>query len=137
MYGIVYDDFLAHMVSRMDALLQERTEPFAADVEVSNRKSASSRHAVVLNRSPGGGVADTVRTSYVTVDVIADNVGDTTDLMNLTLALATSRGAGGMVDGKPITHAEINGGPNDDEYTADGFFKQTAELELVHRGRNL
>lgn len=136
MYGIVYGDFLAHLIARLDQLLQGRTEPYARSVEVSNRKSASSRRAVVLTTSPGGGTGDTIRTSFVTVDVIADNEGDTVDLMNLALALLASRGAGGMVDGQPILHAEVNGGPNKDP-AADGYYKQTAQLELRHRGLNL
>ena len=44
--------------------------------------------------------------------------------------------AGGMVDGSPVTFAEVNGGPNADP-AADGYFKQTAQLELRHRGRSL
>jgi len=135
-HGIVYDDFLAHLIRRTDALLTARSEPHAAGVEVSDRKSADSRRAVVLTTSPGGGTSNTVRTSYVTVDVITDDQGTTVDLINLVLALATSRGAGGMVDGSPITFAEVNGGPNADP-AADGYFKQTAQLELRHRGRNL
>jgi hypothetical protein len=135
-YGIVYDDFLAHLINRMTALLGARTEPYAASVEVSNRKSSNRRRAVILTTSPGGGTSDTVRTSFVTLDVIADSEGDAVDLMNLSLALATSRGPGGMIDGQPVTHVEVNGGPNSDP-AADGFFKQTAELELRHRGRNL
>lgn len=136
MYGVIYDDFLAHLIRRMDALLTARVEPFAADVDVSNRKSSSARRAVVLTTGPGGGTGDTLRTSYVTVDVITADEGEAVDLINLVLALATSRGPGGMVDGRPITHAELNGGPNGDP-AADGFFKQTAQLELQHRGRNL
>lgn len=136
MYGIVYDDFLAHLIRRTDALLTARSEPYAAGVEVSDSKSASSRRAVVLTTSPGGGTADTIRTSFLTVDVIADDQGTTVDLINLVLALITSRGAGGMVDGSPITYADVNGGPNADP-AADGFYKQTAEVELRHRGRDL
>lgn len=136
MYGVIYSDFLAHLIVRLDALLQARSEPFAADVDVSNRKSSTSRRAVVLTKSPGGGTADTLRTAYVTVDVITDDESVTEDLINLTLALLTSRGPGGMVDGKPLVDADVNGGPNVD-LAADGFFKQTAELELGHRGMNL
>ncbi|MBF4613751.1 hypothetical protein [Curtobacterium sp. VKM Ac-1376] len=136
MYGIVYDDFLAHLIVRMGVLLSARSEPFTAGVDVSNRMGANSRRAVVLTTGPGGGTGDTVRTSYVTVDVIADDEGVSVDLMNLVLGLATSRGLGGMVDGRPILHADVNGGPNSDP-AADGFFKQTAQLEVRHRGRNL
>ncbi|WIE65953.1 hypothetical protein DEI99_005285 [Curtobacterium sp. MCLR17_036] len=136
MYGVIYGDFLAHLIARLDAFLTARTESYAAGVTVSNRKGASGRRAVVLTASPGGGTGNTLRTSYVTVDVVTDDEGTAVDLINLVLALATSRGPGGMVDGRPITAAEINGGPNSDP-AADGFFKQTAELELQHRGRNL
>lgn len=136
MYGVIYDDLLAHLVQRGDELLTARVEPFAANVEVSTKKSADSSRAVILTRSPGGGSGNTLRTAFLTVDVITDNEGDTTDLMNLFLALVTSRGAGGMVDGKPITFAELNGGPND-ENSADRFYKQTAQVELRIRGRNL
>lgn len=136
MYGIVYDDFLAHLIGRTDEMLRTRSEAFASSVEVSNLKSSRSRRAVVLTRAPGGGSADTMRTSFVQVDVIADDEGDCVDLANLALALLTSRGPGGMVDGRPVTYASVNGGPND-EPAADGFFKQTAQLELQHRGRNL
>lgn len=136
MYGVIYDDLLAHLVRRGDELLRARTEAYAAGVEVSNKKSASSRRAVVLTASPGGGSGDTLRTSYVTVDVIADDEGDAVDLMNLFLALATSRGVGGMVDGRPVTWAALNGGPNADP-PVDDFYKQTAQLELQSRGRNL
>lgn len=136
MYGIVYGDFLAHLIVRTGELLQARTEPFTVNVDVSDRKSSSSRRAVVFTTSPGGGGSDTLRTSYVTVDVFAADQGESVDLMNLVIALVTSRGAGGMVDGRPILHLEVNGGPNADP-AADGFFKQTAELELKHRGRDL
>lgn len=136
MFGVVYSDVLSHLIIRTDALLRSRPEVFARTVEVSNRKSAASKRAVVFTMSPGGGVGDTVKTSYATVDVIANDEGDAADLMNLVLALATSRGAGGMVDGQPLLAATINGGPNSDP-AADGFFKQTAELELQHRGVNL
>ncbi|OII10526.1 hypothetical protein BIU97_10385 [Curtobacterium sp. MCBA15_009] len=136
MYGVIYGDFLAHLIRRTDELLAARSEPYVAGVEVSDRKSPDSRRAVVLTTSPGGGTGNTLRTSYVTVDVITDDQGTAVDLINLVLALVTSRGPGGMVDGSPITVAEVNGGPNADP-AADGFFKQTAELELQHRGRNL
>jgi len=136
MHGVIYGDFLAHLIVRLDLLLAIRPETYARRVEVSNRKSASSRRAVILTTSPGGGTGDTVRTSYVTVDVIADDEGDTVDLMNLVLALAASRGTGSMVDGRPILHLEVNGGPNADP-AADGYYKQTAQLEVRHRGRNL
>lgn len=136
MYGVLYGDVLSHLIVRTDALLRSRAEPYARTVEVSNRKSSTSKRAVVFTMSPGGGVGDTVKTSYATVDVIANDEGDTADLMNLVLALATSRGVGGMVDGQPLLSATINGGPNSDP-AADGFFKQTAELELQHRGVNL
>lgn len=136
MYGVIYDDFLAHLIVRMSSLLDARDEPFANAVEVSNRKSSASRRAVILTTSPGGGSANLVRTSYVTADVFADDEGTAVDLMNLVLALATSRGPGGMVDGRPILNVDVNGGPNADP-AADGFYKQTAELELRHRGRNL
>jgi hypothetical protein len=134
--GIIYSDVLAALIRRMTAMLTVRDEAYAEQVEVSDRKSGSSARAVVLNVSPGGGTTDTLRTTYVTVDVICRDQGDAVDLINLVLALATSRGAGGMVDGKPFTRAAVNGGPND-EPAADGWFKQTAELELGHRGRNL
>lgn len=137
MYGILYGDVLAHLIVRLGQLLVARAEPYSTAVEVSNRKSSSSRRAVVLTASPGGGTGDTIRTSFVTVDVIADNEGDTVDLMNLALALLTSRGPGGMVDGGPILHAEVNGGPNPEPGAADTFYKYTAEVELRHRGRNL
>lgn len=136
MYGIVYGDFLAHLIARTDELLTTRTEAYAADVDVSNRKDSSARRAVILTTSPGGGTGNTLRTSYVTVDVVTADEGETVDLINLVLGLLTSRGSGGMVDGQPITHAEVNGGPNADP-AADGFFKQTAQLELQHRGRDL
>jgi hypothetical protein len=135
-HGIVYGDFLAHLTRRVGELLAARTELVAAGVDVSDRKAADSRRSVVLTTSPGGGTSNTLRTSYVTVDVITDDQGDSVDLINLVLALATSRGPGGMVDGSPVTHAEVNGGPNSDP-AADGFYKQTAELELQHRGRSL
>ncbi|WIB25815.1 hypothetical protein [Curtobacterium sp. MCSS17_015] len=136
MYGIVYGDFLAHLIVRLDGLLQSRPELYAAGVEVSDQKSAASRRAVVLTTSPGGGTGNTLRTSYVTVDVITDDQGTTADLIELVLALVTSRGSGGMVDGRPITYASINGGPNSDP-APDGFYKQTAQLEIEYRGRNL
>jgi hypothetical protein len=136
MHGVIYSDFTAHLIARMDSLLQQRPEAYAADVEVSNQKSKDSRRAVVFTPSPGGGTGDTVRTSYVTLDVITDDEGTTVDLINLALALATSHGTGGMADGKPLLNVEVNGGPNPDP-AADGFWKQTAELELRHRGRNL
>jgi hypothetical protein len=136
MDGILYSDFLAALIRRMGVMLADRTEPFARVAQVSNRKPSGDRNAVVLTVSPGGGGADTVRSGYVTVDVLCRNEGDAVDLMNLVLALATSRGAGGMVDGKPFTRAAVNGGPNPDP-AADGWFKQTAELEVGHRGRNL
>ncbi len=136
MYGVIYDDLLAHLVQRGDELLTARTEPYAAGVEVSTKKSSTSRRAVILTLGPGGGSGNTLRTSYLTVDVIADDEGDAADLINLFLALATSRGRGGMADGKPITRAEINGGPNA-EPAADRFYKQTAQVELQVRGRNL
>ena len=136
MDGILYSDFLAALIRRMSAMLAALTEPFARSAQVSNRKPSGDRNAVVLTVSPGGGGADTLRVGYVTVDVLCRNEGDAVDLMNLVLALATSRGAGGMVDGKPFTRAAVNGGPNPDP-AADGWFKQTAELEVGHRGRNL
>lgn len=136
MFGVIYGDFLAQLIGRTDELLQGRAEPFTVNVDVSDRKSSSARSAVVFTTGPGGGGADTLRTSYVTVDVFAADQGDSVDLMNLVLALVTSRGAGGMVDGRPVTHLEVNGGPNSDP-AADGFFKQTAQLELQHRGRSL
>ncbi|WIA95803.1 hypothetical protein [Curtobacterium sp. MCBA15_004] len=136
MYGVIYGDLLAHLIVRTDQLLRARSETFARSVEVSNRKSAASRRAVIFTASPGGGTGDTLRTAYVTVDVIANDEGDAVDLMNLTLALVTSRGAGGMVDGQPIVAASLNGGPNADP-AADGFYAQTAELELAVRGRDL
>jgi hypothetical protein len=135
-HGIVYGDFLAHLVVRTDELLRARAESIASGVTVSNRKDSTSRRTVTMTTSPGGGTSNTLRTSYVTVDVVADDEGDTVDLINLVLGLVTSRGPGGMVDGRMITHAELNGGPNPDP-AADGFFKQTAELELQHRGRSL
>lgn len=136
MHGVIYGDFLAHLIARTDDLLRTRTEPHAAGVDVSNRKDATGRRAVVLTTSPGGGTGNTLRTSYVTVDVVADDEGTAVDLINLVLALVTSRGPGGMVDGSPITHLEVNGGPNPDP-APDGFYKQTAELEVQHRGRSL
>lgn len=136
MDGILYSDFLAALIRRMGVMLGDRTEPFARAAQVSNRKPSGDRNAVVLTVSPGGGGADTLRVGYVTVDVLCRNEGDAVDLMNLVLALATSRGDGGMVDGKPFTRAAVNGGPNPDP-AADGWFKQTAELEVGHRGRNL
>lgn len=136
MYGIVYADFLAHLITRTDELLRARTEPYATGVEVSNRKGPASGRAVVLSTAPGGGTGNTLRTAYVTVDVITDNEGGTVDLINLVLALLTSRGPGGMVGSGPIVHAEVNGGPNADP-AADGFYKQTAQLEVRHRGRDL
>lgn len=136
MDGILYSDFLAALIRRMGVMLADRAEPFARAAQVSNRKPSGDRNAVVLTVSPGGGGADTLRAGYVTVDVLCRNEGDAVDLMNLVLALATSRGAGGMVDGKPFTRAAVNGGPNPDP-AADGWFKQTAELEVGHRGRNL
>jgi hypothetical protein len=135
-HGIVYGDFLAHLIRRTDELLTARSELYAAGVRVSDQKSADSRRAVVLTTSPGGGTSNTLRTSYVTVDVITDDQGTTVDLINLVLALVTSRGPGGMVDGHLITHAEVNGGPNADP-AADGFWKQTAQLQIGHRGSNL
>jgi hypothetical protein len=134
--GIIYSDVLAALIRRMKAMLATRDETYAQQVEVSNRKSGSNDRAVILSVSPGGGTGDTLRTNYVTVDVICRDEFDAVDLINLVLALATSRGVGGMVDGKPFTRAAVNGGPND-EPAADGWFKQTAELELGHRGRNL
>lgn len=136
MYGVIYGDFLAHLIGRMGTLLAARTEPYTAAVEVTNHKSATSGRAVVFTVSPGGGTSDTVRTSFVTVDVYGKDEGETVDLTNLVLALATSRGPGGMIDGRPILHCEVNGGPNPDT-AADDFYKQTAELELRHRGQNL
>ena len=136
MYGIVYGDFLAHLIARTDELLRARPEPVAAGVDVSNRKAGTGRRAVVLTTGPGGGTGNTLRTSYVTVDVIADDEGDAVDLINLVLALLTSRGPGGMVGSGPITHTEVNGGPNPDP-AADDSYKQTAQLEVQHRGRNL
>ncbi|GAA0960208.1 hypothetical protein [Frigoribacterium faeni] len=136
MDGIIYIDVLAALIRRVTFMLSERDEPFASDVEVSNRKSSELSRAVVLTVAPGGGTADTLRTSYVTVDVICRDEFEAVDLINLVLALATSRGNGGMVDGKPFTRAAVNGGPNED-YAADGWFKQTAQLEVGHRGRNL
>ena len=136
MDGILYSDFLAALIRRMGVMLGDRTEPFARSAQVSNRKPSGDRNAVVLTVSPGGGGADTLRVGYVTVDVLCRNEGDAVDLMNLVLALATSRGDGGMVDGKPFTRAAVNGGPNPDP-AADYWFKQTADLEVGHRGRNL
>lgn len=136
MYGIVYADFLAHLIARTDELLRARPEPVTAGVDVSNRKDGTGRRAVVLTTGPGGGTGNTLRTSYVTVDVITDAEGDAVDLINLVLALLTSRGPGGIVGSGPITHAEVNGGPNPDP-AADGSYKQTAQLEVQHRGRNL
>jgi hypothetical protein len=135
-HGVIYGDYLAHLITRTDEMLRARPEPFAADVDVSNRTSANAHRAVVFTTSPGGGGSNTLRTSYVTVDVISDDEGTTVDLTNLVLALVASRGPGGMVDGRPITHLEVNGGPNPDP-TVDGFWKQTAELELQHRGVDL
>jgi hypothetical protein len=135
-HGIVYGDYLAHLIARTDDLLRARPETFAAAVDVSNRTPANARRAVVFTTSPGGGGSNTLRTSYVTVDVITDDESTTVDLTNLVLALVSSRGPGGMVDGRPITHLEVNGGPNPDP-TVDGFWKQTAELELQHRGVDL
>jgi hypothetical protein len=135
-HGVIYGDFLAHLIARTDELLRARSEPYAAGVDVSNRKGATGRRAVVLTTSPGGGTGNTLRTSYVTVDVVTDDEGTTVDLINLVLALVASRGPGGMVDGKPITHLEVNGGPNPDP-APDGFHKQTAELEVQHRGSSL
>lgn len=137
MYGIVYGDFLAHLIGRTGELLRARTESYAAGVDVSNRKDGTGRRAVVLTTGPGGGTGNTLRTSYVTVDVVTDDEGDTVDLINLVLALLTSRGPGGMVGSGPITNTEVNGGPNADPSPADGFFKQTAQLEVQHRGRSL
>jgi hypothetical protein len=135
-HGVIYGDILAHLIVRTDELLRARPEAFAAAAEVSNRKSSKSTRAVVFTTSPGGGTSNTLKTSYVTVDVYATNEGDAVDLINLVLALVTSRGAGGMIGSGPITHLEVNGGPNAD-LAADSFFKQTAELELQHRGRDL
>lgn len=137
MYGVIYDDFLAHLIARTDELLRTRSEPYAAGVDVSNWKGATGRRAVVLTTGPGGGTGNTLRTSYVTVDVVADDEADAVDLVNLVLALLTSRGPGGMVGSGPITNADVNGGPNPDPAPADGFYKQTAELEVQHRGRDL
>ncbi|QKS15687.1 hypothetical protein HUN59_05165 [Curtobacterium sp. Csp2] len=136
MYGVLYSDVLVPLIVRMGQLLAGRPEPYARNVEVSNRKSSASKRAVVFTTSPGGGTGDTVKTSYVTVDVFADDEGDAADLANLVLALAMSRGPGGMVDGDPLLDAQLNGGPNSDP-AADGFYVQTAELELRHRGVNL
>jgi hypothetical protein len=136
-HGIVYADFLAHLIARTDELLRGRTESYAAAVDVSNRKDGTGRRAVVLTTGPGGGTSNTLHTSYVTVDVITNDEGDTVDLINLALALLTSRGPGGMVGSGPITHTEVNGGPNPDPAPADGFYKQTAQLEVQHRGRSL
>ncbi|WP_065962838.1 hypothetical protein [Curtobacterium sp. UCD-KPL2560] len=136
MYGILYGDVIAHLISRTRDLLAARPESYARSVEVSNRKSAKSTRAVVFTTSPGGGTSNTLRTSYVTVDVIANDEGDTVDLVNLVLALVTSRGGGGLVGSGPIADLNVNGGPNADP-SVDGFFKQTAELEVRHRGVNL
>jgi hypothetical protein len=135
-YGVLYGDYLAHLISRTDELLRLRAESYAVGVDVSNRASATSPRSVVFTSSPGGGTGNTLRTAYVTVDVISDDEGTTVDLMNLVLALVASRGPGGMVDGRPITHLNVNGGPNPDP-AADGFWKQTAELEIQHRGVDL
>ncbi|MBF4578958.1 hypothetical protein [Frigoribacterium sp. VKM Ac-2530] len=136
MDGIIYSDFLAALIRRLALILSSRPEAYAQSSLVSNRKTSSTANAVVLTVSPGGGGADTLQTGYVTVDVICRDEGDAVDLMNLVLALSTTRGPGGMVDGKPFTRAAVNGGPNPDP-AADGWFKQTAELEVGHRGRNL
>lgn len=137
MYGVLYGDVLAHLIARMSQLLAGRTEAYTRNVEVSNRKSAGSKRAVVFTTSPGGGTGDTIKTAYVTVDVIANDEGDAVDLANLVIALTTSRGTGGMVDGNPLLDAQLNGGPNSDPNTADGFYVQTAEVELRLRGTNL
>jgi hypothetical protein len=135
-HGVIYGDFLAHLIARTGGLLAARPEPVAAGAVVTNRKGSTGHRAVVFTTSPGGGTSNTLRTSYVTVDVVADDEGAAVDLINLVLALVTSRGPGGMVDGRFITHLEVNGGPNPDP-AADGFYKQTAELEMQHRGRSL
>lgn len=136
MQSILYSDYLAVAISRLSALLESRPETYAAGLTVSNQVPSGAERAVVLTRSPGGGTTNTVRRSFATVDVYTRDEAEAVDLINLVLALCASRGPGGMADGRPFTAAIVNGGPNDD-FAATGYFRQTAELELHHRGSQL
>ncbi|ARC55979.1 hypothetical protein AS850_02685 [Frondihabitans sp. 762G35] len=136
MDAILYSDILAAVISRLTTLIRDRDETFAQDVTVSDKKASGADRSIVLSIGPGGSTTNTIRRSFVTVDVYANSQTDSVDLMNLALALATSRGADGMVNGSPLTYAAINGGPNAD-FASDDQFKQTAELDIGHRGTNL
>jgi hypothetical protein len=131
---VIHDDIELWACNRLRALLDDRTEAYAANVYVSNTVPSTRRDRMVIVRRDGGGRLDTVREAPrlgVRVFVKAGKNAEQ-DANNLGRLVAALLGA--SPDGDPVSRATITGGP----YAVpeeSGAELRYITAELVSKGR--
>lgn len=137
MSGILYDDLVAVHITKLQALINDRTEPYTEGTVVSNSAPTSERRMVSLTVAGGLGQRETIDTEYHAVNVYADNEADAADLTAMVRALITSRGISSLCDGHPIVFTAVNVHPVPVVPTADGYWRWRMVVELRRRGTQI
>jgi hypothetical protein len=101
---IVYPDIELVLTGKYRAALAARSEPYAADVYVSNTVPTTRRDRMLIVRRDGGLQGELRDQPRVTLLVWAISEKDATDLAQLVMALAPS-----FADGDPIIAVPTSG----------------------------
>lgn len=128
---VIHDDIELWACARLRAILATRSEPYAANVYVSNTTPTPRRDRMVIIRRDGGGRLDVVREApRLGINVWAKTEQDANDLGRLVAALLAA-----SPDGNPVSRVTITGGPYAvaDESTHE---KRYITAELISKGRN-
>lgn len=136
MRAILYPDLTAVHITKLQAMLDASSAPYADGAKVSNRVIPGAGRMVTVQAIGGTGAADTIDREYHVVNVYADEEGDAADLATLTRAYITARGSGAVCDGNPIVFTGINVHPAPVE-TVDEVFRWRMVVELRRRGVQL
>lgn len=104
---VIHDDIELWATARLRALLATRTEPYAANVFVSNTTPSQRRDRMVIIRRDGGGRLDAVREApRLGINVWAKTEQDANNLGRMVAALLAA-----SPDGNPVSRVRIMGGP--------------------------
>lgn len=136
MSAILFDDIVEVAVTKMQTLLDGRSETYTDDVLVANRFVEGQDRMVVIEYAGGPGDVDTIETSFVSANIYCTDEADATDLTRMVRALFAGRGTGTLCDGDPITFTRKNVGPTPIYDKTDRFHFRYL-FEVRHRGVNL
>jgi hypothetical protein len=136
MSGVIFSDIVAEVISKLQTILDARTEPSSEGARVADAVVAGESPTVTVEFAGGPGDVDTIDITYLAINLRASDLATAVDLARLVRAVATGRGPGTLCDGDPITHTAVNSGPrlvDNDPRTP----QVRMVIEVRHRGTNL